>query len=83
MPDSWCPLEQPLHVPVTPNVGEAHCIYNPAVLETGGLGAYKWELAPGNHTTRLLITEHHAPHPDDWGWSQDVIFADIKRIMGV
>lgn len=70
------------HVPVTPNVKEAHCIYNPNFIETFGLGAYKWELAPGNKQTRLLITEHHAPHPDDWGWSQQLVLHEIKRIAG-
>ncbi len=71
------------HVPVSANVKEAHCIYNPNFIETVGLGAYKWELAPGNKRTHLMITEHHAPHPDDWGWSQDLIFYENKRQLGL
>ncbi len=68
------------HVPITANVKEAHCIFGG--VETLGLGMYKWQLAPGNHHTRLLLTEHHAPHPDDSGWSQDLIFNEIKRHLG-
>jgi len=71
-----------VHQPVPSNVVRAHCIYDPYWIDTGGLGAYRWELAPGNHTTKLIVTEHRGAHPDDWGYSQDMVFHEIKSLIG-
>lgn len=69
------------HYPVAPNVTVAHCIYDPYFLDTGGLGAAKWELAAGNRTTKLLVTEHRGAHPDDYGYSQNLVFSEIKHLI--
>lgn len=70
------------HVPVPSSVKRAHCIYDPFWLDTGGLGAYEWVLAPGNRTTKLLVTVHRGAHPDDYGITQDMVFDDIKGLIG-
>jgi len=70
------------HVAVTPNVVRAHCIYDPYFVDTGGLGAYCWELAAGNKTTKLMVTEHRGAHPDDYGYSQDIVFNEVKSLIG-
>lgn len=69
------------HYPVPANVAVAHCIYDPYWIDTGGLGAARWELAAGNHTTKLLVTEHRGAHPDDYGYSQNLVFAEIKHLI--
>ncbi len=76
------PSEYGMHAPVPPNVVRAHCIYDPYWIDTWGLGHAKWELAPGNRTTKLILTEHRGAHPDDWGYSQDLVFAEIKSLIG-
>lgn len=64
---------------VPANVRVAHCIRDPIWLDTGGLGYATW-VAAEPHKTRLLITEHRGAHPDDWGYSQDIVFDEIKRL---
>lgn len=67
------------------NVLVARSINNPGVLGfvwTLGMGSDPWELDPGNTVTKLTNTTIRAPHPDDWGDAQDLVFADIKRIVG-
>ncbi len=62
------------------NIVRAHCIYDPVFAETGGLGAAHWQIAPGS-ATKLITTQHHGAHPDDWGYSQDLIFNEIKGLL--
>jgi hypothetical protein len=75
-------------VGVPANVLAADNIYNPGLvgflMTFFGLGSRKWHLAPGNKTTVLRNLPHVAPHPDDWGWAQDVIFSQIHhKLLGV
>jgi hypothetical protein len=70
------------HIPVPAVVKRAHCIYDPYWIDTGGLGAYEWEVAPGNKTTKLLVTAHRGAHPDDYGYSQDIVFNEVKALVG-
>jgi lysozyme family protein len=74
------PSEWGEHIQVPANVAEAVCIYNPTWIQTIGLGHYPWSLAPGNKRTKLSLIPIEAPHPDDWGQSQDIIFKRIKEI---
>jgi len=63
------------------NVITAHVIRDPDWIDTAGLGYAKW-IADNPKTTRLLETDHRGAHPDDWGYSQDLMFAEIKQLMG-
>lgn len=62
------------------NVVKAHCIYDPNFVDTGGLGAAKYVIQPGSKTI-LSTTVHPGAHPDDWGLSQDMMFADVKATL--
>ncbi len=65
---------------VPANVLRAHCIYDPFWLDTLGLGQAQY--IEGDKTrTKLLTTEHRGAHPDDWGYSQDIMFNEIKELM--
>lgn len=75
------PSEYGQHFPIPSSVGRAHCIYDPYWIDTGGLGYYEWELGPDNHTTKLVVTQHRGAHPDDWGWSQDIVFNEVKGLI--
>lgn len=68
-------------VGVTPNVMYADNIYNPSWIETLGLGYRQWHKAQGNGVTVLRNIPIHAPHPDDWGAAQDIIFAQVHRLI--
>lgn len=67
---------------VTPNVKRAMFFRNPVWPITMGLGAYQWVRAPGNHATTLIEQTSYAPHPgDNVQWIQDVILAEIRKLM--
>ena len=68
-------------IEVAKNVVRAHCIYDPVWSDTLGLGNAQYIHAPGAKT-KLLITQHRGAHPDDWGYSQDLIFNEIKGLIG-
>jgi hypothetical protein len=72
-------------VGVPANVDWADNIFNPGVvgflMTFFGLGSRQWHVAPGNTHTKLRNIPHVAPHPDDWGWSQDVIFSRLHHIL--
>lgn len=70
------------NVPVPSNVEFADNFYNPSWWQTFGLGYRQWTLAPGNKTTHLRNIPHYGPHPDDWGWTQDVVFSRIHTLLG-
>lgn len=57
-------------------------IYNPSWWQTFGLGSRQWHLAPGNAVTKLRNIPIYAPHPDDWGAAQDIVFAQIHKLVG-
>ena len=65
---------------VPANVKRAHCVYDPWWIDTAGLGSAKYR-ETDTHKTKLLITEHRGAHPDDWGYSQDIIFNEIKGLL--
>ncbi len=65
---------------VPANVERAHCIYDPYWIDTLGLGQGEYETVPKAKTV-LLVTEHRGAHPDDWGYSQDIIFNEIKSLL--
>ena len=63
-------------LPVAANVLRAHCIYDPVWFDTLGLGQAHYVITPGAKTI-LLTTQHRSAHPDDWGYSQDLMFNEI------
>jgi hypothetical protein len=83
-PSDWDPIAQgPLNnkeVVVSKNVVIAHCIWDPVFIDTVGLGNAHYVVAPGAKTV-VMNTEHRGAHPDDWGWSQDLMLAHILSEM--
>ncbi len=67
------------YIPVAANVQKAWAIYNPHWLQTIGLGNARYKAS--SPKTALKNIPHDAPHPDDWGWSQDLFFNEIKAIL--
>lgn len=63
------------------NIKYAHDIRDPWWIDTAGLGYAEWVATDPKKTT-VLTTEHRGAHPDDWGVSQDLIFDEVKRMMG-
>ena len=59
----------------------AHCIRDPEWIDTDGLGYANW-VAADPKKTRLLTTEHRGAHPDDTGYAQDLVFAEVKQLVG-
>jgi hypothetical protein len=76
-PSAWDPIGQgPItnrEIVVAKNVQVAHCIWDPVFLDTGGLGNAHYVVTPGAKT-KLTLTQHQGAHPDDWGYSQDLMF---------
>ena len=68
------------YITVPGNVIRAHCIYDPYWIDTMGLGQAQYITTPDS-ATKLLVTQHRGAHPDDWGYSQDMIFNEIKGLM--
>ena len=68
-------------ITIPANVVIAHCIRDPVWVDTGGLGFATW-FAADPKATRLLITTHRGAHPDDTGYAQDLIFGQIKSLIG-
>ena len=79
-PSAWDPIGQgPItnrEIVVAKNVQVAHCIWDPVFLDTGGLGNAHYVVTPGAKT-KLTLTQHSGPHPDDWGYSQDLMFDHV------
>lgn len=63
------------------NIRYAHCIRDPDWIDTEGLGYAQWVVADPRKT-RLLTTEHRGAHPDDTGYAQDLVFAEVKQLIG-
>jgi hypothetical protein len=82
-PSAWDPIGQgPISartITVASNVKVAHCIWDPLFVETGGLGNAHYVIHPG--ATILTTTEHHGAHPDDWGYSQDLMVNHIAQLL--
>ncbi len=68
------------YIEVARHVDVAHCIYDPTWIETMGLGNAQYKVHPMSKT-KLIITQHHGAHPDDWGTSQMIMFHHIQEIM--
>jgi hypothetical protein len=83
-PSAWDPSGQgPVHartITVAKNVLVAHCIWDPVFIDTGGLSAAHYVIAEGART-RLTVTEHRGAHPDDWGYSQDLMFSHVMMCI--
>lgn len=60
---------------VAPNVVRAVAFYNPVWPMTMGLGAAQYAPRPG-----VTNIPHYGFHPDDWGYTQDYIFNQIKSL---
>lgn len=84
-PSAWDPIGQgPIgnrFILVPKNVVVAHCIWDPVFADTGGLGNAHYVLPEGS-ATRLTTTEHRGAHPDDWGYSQDLMFNHVMQCIG-
>jgi hypothetical protein len=70
------------YITVPGNVTRAHCIYDPYWLDTMGLGQAQY-IITHNSATKLLVTQHRGAHPDDWGYSQTIMFNEIRDLIGV
>ena len=68
-------------ITVPPNVVRAHCIYDPVWIDTLGLGQASYVIPEGSKTV-LLQTQMRGMHPFDWGIPQDIIFNEIKGLIG-
>lgn len=70
-----------MRYPIPQNVQFAHEVYNSSVLETGGLGAYKWVKANNNKTTNLYLSDRHDMHPGETEASQEMFLAEMRRVI--
>lgn len=68
-------------VPVYANVLFAHEVYNPDLAMTGGLGAYEWVKAPGNHVTNLYRSKRSDFHPGETPEVMSMFIAEMKRVV--
>jgi hypothetical protein len=64
---------------IAANIVRAHCIFDPNWIDTIGLGQTQWATAHGAKTI-LSNTKHPGAHPDDWGYSQDMVFNEIQGL---
>lgn len=67
-------------VTVPANFKFAHCIYDPIWLQTAGL-SFACYAAADPKTTMVVNTQHEALHPDDYGYAQDLIVDEVKRMI--
>lgn len=83
-PSAWDPIGNgPLNeriIVVAKNVNVAHCIWDPWFVDTGGLGNAHYVVSPDSKT-KLTVTEHRGAHPDDWGYSQDLMFTHVMHCI--
>jgi hypothetical protein len=70
-----------MRYPIPANVKFAHEVFNSNVVETGGLGAYKWTKAPGNKVTNLYLSDRHDMHPGETEASQEMFLNEMKRVI--
>lgn len=68
-------------VPVQANVMFAHEVYNPNIPMTGGLGAYEWVRAAGNHLTNLYTSKRYDFHPGETEPVQAMFLAEMQRVI--
>lgn len=65
---------------IASNIVRAHCVYDSYWIDTVGLGYAQWVTAHGS-ATKLLVTDHRGAHPDDFGYSQDLVFSEVKGLI--
>jgi len=79
-PSAWDPIGRgPTNnreIVVAKNVNVAHCIWDPVFADTLGFGNAHYVITPGAET-KLTLTQHRGAHPDDWGYSQDLMFNHV------
>jgi hypothetical protein len=63
------------------NIKYAHCVRDPIWIQTLGLGYAKY-VAADPKKTRVITTEHEGAHPDDFGYAQDLIFNEVRGLVG-
>jgi len=68
-------------VPIPSNVLFAHEAYNPIWLQTMGLGAYEWVLAPNNPKTNLYVSKRYDFHPGETEQVQAMFLGEIQRVI--
>lgn len=68
-------------ITVAKNVIQAHAIHDPVWLDTMGLGQAVYVKSPDSKTI-VMNTEHRGAHPDDWGYSQDLLFNQCMSLIG-
>lgn len=68
-------------VGIAANTLFAHEVMNPSIAMTGGLGAYKWTKAAGNHVTNLYISERYDFHPGETPQVEAMFIAEMKRVV--
>jgi len=68
------------YVVVPKNVIHARCFRDPLWIQTLGLGYATWK-AEDKKATDLKVLEHYNAHPDDWGYTQNIMFADIQYFL--
>jgi hypothetical protein len=80
-PSNYDPRAVDGKITVPANVERAHCIHDSVWTDTLGLGQGVYvEANPAK--TKLLVTDHRGAHPDDWGYSQDLMFNEIMGQIG-
>ena len=62
------------------NVAHARVFRDPLWAQTGGLGWATW-VAANDKATDLKVLAHYGAHPDDWGYTQNIMFADIQYFL--
>lgn len=68
-------------ITVPANVSIAHCVHDTVWLDTMGLGQAIYVKTPGSKTI-VFVTDHRGAHPDDWGYSQDLLFNEAMTHLG-
>lgn len=67
-------------ITVAANCKRAHAIYDPVWVDTLGSGHSTYTGAHGAKTI-VLNTEHRGMHPNDWGWSQTLLFNEALELL--
>lgn len=80
-PSMWDARTHSDQITVAANCAVAHAIYDPYWIDTGGLGYSTYAKQPGAKTI-IMNTGHRGAHPDDWGWSQDLLYHHCVSLMG-
>jgi len=72
-PSEYDARSRNIQITVAGNCELAHAVFDPWWMDTAGLGYARYARAADSKTI-VLNTEHRGAHPDDWGWSQDLLY---------